>query len=110
VIRSIPCLAMPSMLFDGSPPGPGDAGIVEQDDFTIMGEIVGDLRIPIVHVADEAPASCPYRKSNPNVLVMQPAEMWLCEDPSDALHFARNRRVLVQRQMRAGFVVICHVR
>ena len=52
----------------------------------------------------------PYRKSDPDVLVMQSAEMRLCEDPTDALNFARNRRVLVQRQMRAGLVVICHVR
>jgi hypothetical protein len=51
-----------------------------------------------------------YRKSNPNVLVMQSAEMWLREDPADTLNFARNRRVLVQRQMRAALVVVCHVR
>ena len=40
---------------------------------------------------------------------MQSAEMRLCEDPADTLNFARNRRVLVERQMRAGPVVICHV-
>jgi hypothetical protein len=64
----------------------------------------------IAVVANKPFDGCPYRKSNPNVLVMQSAEMWLCEDPADTLNFARNRRVLVQRQMRAGFVVICHVR
>ena len=53
---------------------------------------------------------CPCRKSDPNVLVVQSAEMRLCENPADTLHFARNRRVLVERQMRAGLVVICHVR
>jgi len=53
---------------------------------------------------------CPYRKSDANVLVTQSAEMRFCEDPTDALNFARNRRVLVQRQMRAGAIVICHVR
>jgi len=53
---------------------------------------------------------CPYRKSNPNVLVMQPTDMRLRNNPSDALNFARNRGVLVQRQMRTGLVVICHVR
>jgi hypothetical protein len=37
---------------------------------------------------------CPYRKSDPDVLVMQSAEMGLCEDSTDALNFARNRRVL----------------
>ena len=41
---------------------------------------------------------------------MQSAEMELCDDPTDAVNFARNWRVLVQRQMRAGLVVICHVR
>jgi 6-phosphofructokinase len=42
--------------------------------------------------------------------VSQSAEMGFCEDPADALNFELNRRVLVQRQMRAGLVVICHVR
>ena len=55
-------------------------------------------------------AHCPYRKSDPDVFVVQSAEMRLYDDPADALNFARNRRVLIQRQMRAGFVVIYHVR
>src|SRR5260370_37921823 len=54
-------------------------------------------------------ATCPCRKSNPNVLVMQTTKMRLCEDPTDVLNFPWNRRVFVQRQMRAGLVVICHV-
>ena len=56
--------------------------------------------------------TCPVLivKSDPGVLVMQSAEMGLCEDSTDVLNVARNRRVLVQRQMRAGLVVICHVR
>jgi hypothetical protein len=54
--------------------------------------------------------ACLYRKSNPNVLVMQPTDMRLRNNPADALNFARNRGVLVQRQMRTGLVVICHVR
>ena len=41
---------------------------------------------------------------------MQSAEMRLYDDAADTLNFARNRCVLVQRQMRAGLVVICHVR
>ena len=40
---------------------------------------------------------------------MQSAEMRLYDDPADTLNFARNRCVLVQRQMRAGLIVICHV-
>ena len=55
-------------------------------------------------------AHCPYRKSDPNVLVMQSTKMRFCEYPADTLLFAQNRRVLVERQMRAGLVVICHVR
>jgi len=42
--------------------------------------------------------------------MMQSAEMGFYEDPADALNFAQNRRVLVQRQMRPGLVVVCHVR
>ena len=49
--------------------------------------------------------ACPYRNSSPNVLVMPPAEMWLCEDPADTLNLARNWCVLVQRQMHTGLVV-----
>ena len=64
----------------------------------------------LLSAGEAASTACPYRKSNPNVLVMQPAEMRLCEDPADTLSLAWNRRVLVQRQMRAGLVVICHVR
>lgn len=47
---------------------------------------------------------CPCRKSNPNVLVMQTTKMRLCEDPTDVLNFAWNRRVFVQRQMCAGWL------
>src|SRR5260221_10710850 len=54
-------------------------------------------------------ATCLCRKSNPNVLVMQTTKMRLCEDPTDVLNFAWNRRVFVQRQMRPGLFVICHV-
>ena len=46
-------------------------------------------------LAPAIPAPCPYRKSDPNVLVMQSAEMRLCEDPANALNFARNWSVLV---------------
>src|SRR5260221_6422532 len=60
-------------------------------------------------IAGDYPFDCPCRKSNPNVLVMQTTKVRLCEDPTDVLNFAWNRRVFVQRQMRAGLVVICHV-
>ena len=54
--------------------------------------------------------SCPYRKSDADVLVMQSAEMGRCEDPTDALNFARDRCVLIQRQTCTGLVVKCHIR
>src|SRR5260370_38068296 len=31
----------------------GDAGIVEQDDFAVLGEDVGHQRVPMVHVPEE---------------------------------------------------------
>jgi hypothetical protein len=51
---------------------------------------------------------CPYRKSNPNVLVMQSAEVWLCKI-CPMLNFAESARPC-PRQMRAGLIVIYHVR
>ena len=63
-----------------------------------------------MHRRGVAACSCPYRKSDPDVLVVQSAAMRFCENPADTLHFAQNRHVLVERQMRAGLVVICHVR
>ena len=41
---------------------------------------------------------------------MQTTEVRLCKNPTDTLNFAGNRRVLVQRQMGAGFIVIYHIR
>jgi ABC-type transport system substrate-binding protein len=72
-------------------------------------DVINRVDFKIVDALAKAPG-CPCRKSDPDVLVMQSAEMGLCEDSTDALNFARNRRVLVQRQVRAGLVVICHVR
>ena len=41
---------------------------------------------------------------------MQTTEVRLCKSPTDTLNSARNRGILVQRQMGAGLVVIYHVR
>ena len=41
---------------------------------------------------------------------MQTTEVRLCKNPTDTLNFARNRGVLVQRQMGASLVVIYQVR
>ena len=54
--------------------------------------------------------TCPCRKSTPKVLVMQSAEVRCCDASTDGPNFPGNRRVLVQRQMGTGLVVICHVR
>jgi hypothetical protein len=61
-------------------------------------------------VLQSRPRTCPCRKLDSNVLVMQSAEVRFREDSTAALNFAGNRRVLVQRQMHAGLVVICHIR
>jgi hypothetical protein len=52
----------------------------------------------------DRPTGCPYRKSDPDVLVVQSAEMRLCEDPADTLHFARNRRVVATENLTRGEV------
>ncbi len=49
---------------------------------------------------DEAVAAgsaCPYRKSNPNVLMMQAAENWPGFDRADALDSAKRGRILAKR-------------
>ena len=40
---------------------------------------------------------CPYRKSNPEVLMVQSSEERLGNDAADGLDRPRNRRILVQR-------------
>ena len=40
---------------------------------------------------------CPYRKSNPNVLVMEPTKEWNGLDAPDSLHCPADRRILAQR-------------
>ena len=40
---------------------------------------------------------CPYRKSNPNVLMMQSAQDRQAENAANGLNTARNRRILAQR-------------
>ena len=59
---------------------------------------------------DASPRPCPYRKLTPDVLVMRSTKVWLRENRSGALNFARNWRVPVQRQMRASRIVVGYVR
>ncbi len=68
---------------------------------------VGRLATKLNELLNRGQIGCPCRKSNPTVLVMQTTKMRLCEDPTDVLNFAWKQRVFVQRQMRAGLVVIC---
>ena len=58
----------------------------------------------------EQPASCPYRKLNSNVLMVQSSEEWLGKDAANGLDRPRNRCILAQRQVRASLVVISLIR
>src|SRR5467141_2383794 len=57
-----------------------------------------------------ATASCACRKSNPNILVVQPAQDRAAKNGPGQFDGARDRRILLQRQMRPYLVVIFHVR
>src|SRR6266851_7140002 len=53
---------------------------------------------------------CACRKSNPDILVVQPAENWAAKNVPGPLDGARDRRILLQGQMRTDLVVVFHVR
>jgi hypothetical protein len=61
------------------------------------------------------PAPCGYRhhlclsKSNPDILVVQPAENWAAKNLPSPFDGARERRILLQGEMRARAIVIFHV-
>jgi hypothetical protein len=40
---------------------------------------------------------CPYRKSNPDVLMVQTSEMWVGHDAANGLNSTRRWCILVQR-------------
>jgi len=54
--------------------------------------------------------ACPYRKSNPDVLMVQSAQDRQAENAANSLNTARNRRILAQRQVCARLVVISLIR
>ena len=60
--------------------------------------------------ADTAISACACRKSNPDILVVQPAENWAAKNVPGPLDGARDRRILLQGQMRTDLVVVFHVR
>ena len=53
---------------------------------------------------------CACRKSNPKILVVQPAQDRAAKNGPGQFDGARDRRILLQRQMRPYLVVIVHVR
>ena len=49
---------------------------------------------------------CPYRKLNPDVLVVQSAQNWHSLYATEWFDDARRRRVLVQGQVRSGAIIV----
>jgi hypothetical protein len=47
-------------------------------------------------------AICPYRKSNPDILIMQTSEVRVGHDAANGLNSTRRGCILVQRQVRAS--------
>ena len=54
-------------------------------------------------------STCPCRKLNPNILMMQSAENWHRKNAPDGLNGARYWRVLVQSEMSPSAVIIFHI-
>src|SRR6266478_6722425 len=54
--------------------------------------------------------TCPFRKSYPDVVVMQPGQDWDGDDGTSPLDRPTEGRILVQRQVRANLVVIRPIR
>ena len=53
---------------------------------------------------------CAYRKSKPDILVVQPAENWAAKNLPGPFDGTRERRILLQGEMCAGAIIIFHVR
>jgi hypothetical protein len=54
--------------------------------------------------------TCAYRKSKSDILVVQSAENWAAKNVPGPLDGARDRRILLQGEMRTDLVVVFHVR
>jgi hypothetical protein len=48
------------------------------------------------HIQDRTPVGCPYRKSNPGILMMQSAQDWLADNTPRCIGDAWYRCILVQ--------------
>jgi hypothetical protein len=54
-------------------------------------------------------AACACRKSNADILVVQPAENWAANNLPGSFDGTRERRILPQGEMCPGAIVICYV-
>src|SRR6202035_310198 len=73
------------------------------------GRVGGDGALPVGQTGGEG-ADCGCRKLNPAILVMQSAQDWATKNVPGAIDGARDRRIFLQGYMRAGPIVIFHVR
>src|SRR5438874_9935651 len=58
----------------------------------------------------ERPISCPFRKSYPDVLMVQPGQDWDGDNDTGPLGRPTQWRILAQRQVRARLIVIRRIR
>src|SRR5437016_14103864 len=58
----------------------------------------------------ERPISCPFRKSYPDVLMVQPGQDWDGDNDTGPLDRPAQRRILAQRQVRARLIVVRRIR
>jgi len=49
---------------------------------------------------------CPYRKSNPNIVMMESAKEWNGLDTTDGLYGAAERCIFIKREMGPDLIVI----
>src|SRR6266516_5700437 len=54
--------------------------------------------------------ACPFRKSYPDVLVVQPGQDWDGDNDTEPLDRPTQGRILAQRQVRARLIVIRRIR
>ena len=55
------------------------------------------------------PSTCPYRKSNPDVMMVESAEKWNGLDAAACLHGAADRCIFAKGEMGSDLVVIVGV-
>jgi hypothetical protein len=64
----------------------------------------------IIRCSQNDSRTCPFRKSYPDVLVVQPGQDWDSDNDTGPLDRPTQRRILAQRQVRARLIVICCIR